>query len=357
MLDSTPNSRALAFLGRFEAALAAGDAEAASNLFAIESYWRDLVAFTWNFKTLEGRDAIKDMLRACLPAIRPRKFALAEGETVTETDGVTEAWFTFETEVGARLRHAAAEGRGRSWTLLTTLAELKGHEERQGFTRPLGATHGINPGAKPGRSGARTKPRRSATACSPMCLIIGGGQGAIGLGARLRQLDVPTIIVEKNERPGDSWRKRYKSLCLHDPVWYDHLPYLDFPKNWPVFSPKDKIGDWLEMYAKVMELNYWGSTDRQARELRRGQDKNGPSPSSGTAGDHAAAASNSCSPPACRPSRTCRSSRAWRRSRASSTIPRSIPAPTPARASASSSSAPTIPRTTSARRYGRTTST
>jgi putative flavoprotein involved in K+ transport len=72
---------------------------------------------------------------------------------------------------------------------------------------------------------------------------------------------VPTIIMEKNEKPGDSWRKRYKSLCLHDPVWYDHLPYLPFPRNWPVFSPKDKIGDWLEMYTKVMELNYWGSTE------------------------------------------------------------------------------------------------
>jgi putative flavoprotein involved in K+ transport len=80
---------------------------------------------------------------------------------------------------------------------------------------------------------------------------------------------VPTIIVEKNARPGDSWRKRYKSLCLHDPVWYDHLPYIAFPKNWPVFSPKDKIGDWLEMYAKVMELNYWGSDECQTRELRR----------------------------------------------------------------------------------------
>ena len=66
--------------------------------------------------------------------------------------------------------------------------------------------------------------------------------------------------MEKNERPGDSWRKRYKSLCLHDPVWYDHMPYIKFPENWPVFSPKDKIGDWLEMYARVMELNFWGST-------------------------------------------------------------------------------------------------
>ena len=41
----------------------------------------------------------------------------------------------------------------------------------------------------------------------------------------------------------------------HDPVWYDHLPYLPFPPNWPVFAPKDKIGDWLEMYTKIMELN------------------------------------------------------------------------------------------------------
>jgi putative flavoprotein involved in K+ transport len=72
---------------------------------------------------------------------------------------------------------------------------------------------------------------------------------------------VPTIIIEKNDRPGDSWRKRYKSLCLHDPVWYDHLPYLPFPDHWPVFSPKDKIGDWLEMYTKVMELNYWTKSE------------------------------------------------------------------------------------------------
>ena len=91
-------------------------------------------------------------------------------------------------------------------------------------------------------------------------MIIGGGQGGIALGARLRQLGVPTIIVEKNERPGDSWRNRYKSLCLHDPVWYDHLPYLPFPEHWPVFSPKDKIGDWLEMYtrgdgAQLLELD------------------------------------------------------------------------------------------------------
>ena len=101
-------------------------------------------------------------------------------------------------------------------------------------------------------------------------LIVGGGQGGIALGARLRQLDVPTIIVDKRGRPGDQWRSRYKSLCLHDPVWYDHLPYIKFPENWPVFSPKDKIADWLESYTRVMELNYWTNTEAKSAHVRRG---------------------------------------------------------------------------------------
>ncbi len=86
------------------------------------------------------------------------------------------------------------------------------------------------------------------------------GQAGIGLGARLRQLGIPSLVIDKHGRPGDQWRSRYKSLCLHDPVWYDHMPYLKFPDNWPVFSPKDKIGDWLESYTRVMEIPYWSST-------------------------------------------------------------------------------------------------
>jgi putative flavoprotein involved in K+ transport len=140
------------------------------------------------------------------------------------------------------------------------MTELKGFEEKAGFSRPLGALHGVNPGAKTWKETREEETAKLGFETQPYVLVIGGGQGGIALGARLRQLGVPTIIVEKNERPGDSWRKRYKSLCLHDPVWYDHLPYINFPENWPVFSPKDKIGDWLEMYTKVMELNYWAST-------------------------------------------------------------------------------------------------
>ncbi len=259
MLDTTPTARAEAILAKLDAALAAGDIETAVGMFADECYWRDLVTFTWNIKTMEGRAQVRDMLTACLSATRPSNWHVAPGTEATDGNGVLEAWFNFETAL-ARGYGLIRVLNGQIWTLLTTMVELKGFEEKSGFTRPLGAKHGVNPGAKSWKEERDEEIATLGFTKQPYVVIIGGGQGGIALGARLRQLGVPTLIIEKNERAGDSWRKRYKSLCLHDPVWYDHLPYIDFPKNWPVFSPKDKIADWLEMYAKVMELNYWTST-------------------------------------------------------------------------------------------------
>ncbi|MEO0504366.1 MAG: NAD(P)/FAD-dependent oxidoreductase, partial [Pseudomonadota bacterium] len=256
MLDTTLDTEVQGFLDEFGGALERGDIDAAVAMFLTDSYWRDLVTFTWNIRTLEGPDQVRDMLTAQLGSIKPGKWRIADNEPVTEDGGITTAWITFETDV-ARGYGLVRLKDGRIWTLLTSMSELKGHEEPLGNERPLGAKHGAG---KHRLTWAEEREKEQAElgyATQPYTVIIGGGQGGIALGARLRQLGVPTIIVEKNERPGDSWRKRYKSLCLHDPVWYDHLPYLPFPANWPVFSPKDKIGDWLEMYTKVMELNYW----------------------------------------------------------------------------------------------------
>ena len=263
MLDKAPNAKLSKLLADFGAALAAGDVDKAVSFFQADCYWRDLVAFTWNIKTMEGHDQIRAMLKSQLGAIRPSNFAIAEGEDATESDGLLEGWITFETGAARGYGQTRVKD-GKIWTLLTTMAELKGHEEKSGFTRPLGAKHGQGKNRPSWKEEREKEQAELGFAVQPHTLIIGGGQGGIALGARLRQLGVPTIIVERNERPGDSWRKRYKSLCLHDPVWYDHLPYIDFPKNWPIFSPKDKIGDWLEMYTKVMELNYWSSTEAKS---------------------------------------------------------------------------------------------
>ncbi len=246
-----------AWLSAFQKALTTRDADAAAALFADESYWRDIVSFTWNITTVEGGAGVADLLRATLDEVDPVGFRVTEEPT--EADGVITAWIAFETKAGRGSGLLRLVG-GKAFTLLTTLDELKGYEEPINDRRPNGVRHG----AFRDRVTWAESRVREATELGyteqPEVLIIGGGQGGIALGARLRQLGVPTIIIERNERPGDSWRKRYKSLALHDPVWYDHLPYIPFPASWPVFSPKDKIGDWLEMYTKVMELNYWGST-------------------------------------------------------------------------------------------------
>jgi len=256
--ELTPTQRASNWLSAFSAALTKGDIPAAVAMFDSECYWRDLVTFTWNIKTLESRDDIAAMLTETLAKVKPGKWQL-DGEA-TEAGGVTEAWFTFETSV-ARGRGLLRLKGDKCWTLLTTMTEIKGHEEPKGDKRAMGAEHGV---IQERKNWAERKAQEEAElgyTKQPYCVIIGGGQGGVALGARLKRLGVPTIIVDKHERPGDSWRKRYKSLCLHDPVWYDHLPYLPFPDHWPVFSPKDKIGDWLEMYTKIMELNYWASTE------------------------------------------------------------------------------------------------
>jgi putative flavoprotein involved in K+ transport len=254
---TTPSQRAARWLADFGAALAAGQAQQAAAMFDADSYWRDLIAFTWNIRTQEGQGAIAEMLTARLADTAPSNFAL-EGEA-TEADGVLDAWFTFETRVARGRGHLRLKD-DKAWTFLTTMTELKGFEEAHGETRPKGVEHGPHRGRKTWKENREEEARTLGFTQQPYVVIVGGGQAGIILGARLRKLGVPAIIIEKNPRPGDSWRNRYKSLCLHDPVWYDHLPYMPFPDDWPVFAPKDKIGDWLEMYTKVMELNYWGST-------------------------------------------------------------------------------------------------
>jgi len=81
------------------------------------------------------------------------------------------------------------------------------------------------------------------------------------VAARLKVLGVDALIVDRNDRVGDNWRKRYKSLVLHDPIWYDHLPIINFPSSWPVFTPKDKLAAWFESYASNLELNVWTKTE------------------------------------------------------------------------------------------------
>ncbi|QYJ20991.1 NAD(P)/FAD-dependent oxidoreductase [Achromobacter sp. ES-001] len=259
-MQTAPADAALdAVLARLNTALGNKDMAAIADLFQEECYWRDLVLFSWNLRTFEGHAQIRDMLTQQLSQVEPVRFTRDDREATSDDDGLLQGWLHIDTNLARGYGHIRVKD-GKIWTLLTTMSELKGHEEPSGTRRPMGAEHGSRRERQTWLEKREQEAAELGYKTQPYVLIIGGGQGGIALGARLRQLNVPTIIIEKNERAGDSWRKRYKSLCLHDPVWYDHLPYIPFPENWPVFAPKDKVGDWLEMYTKVMELNYWTSS-------------------------------------------------------------------------------------------------
>ena len=245
------------WLAEFGEALSAGDTGRAAGMFETEGCWRDFVSFTWNLRTLEGREEIREMLDCQLAAVAPTGWELAE--PAAESGGVIEAWINFETAAGRGWGHLRLRD-GRAWTLLTTLQELKGHEEKRGRDRDKGVEHVIRRGRRTWLEQQTERRESLGYTEQPYAVIIGGGQGGIGLAARLKRLGLPTIVIEKNERAGDSWRKRYKSLHLHDPVWYDHLPYIPFPDDWPVFPAKDKVGDWLEHYTAIMDLDYWSGT-------------------------------------------------------------------------------------------------
>ena len=217
MLDTTTNLQVTRVLGKLDEALQAEDAEAAAEVFQDDCYWRDLVSFTWNIKTMEGKAQVREMLEKQLAHIKPSNWEIAEGEPASEEDGVITACITFETAV-ARGYGLIRVRDGKIWTLLTTMVEIKGHEEAKGFDRPLGAKHGAEKNRPTWKEERDQEARELGYKKQPYVVIVGGGQGGIALGARLRQLGVPAIIVEKNDRPGDSWRRRYKSLCLHDPV-------------------------------------------------------------------------------------------------------------------------------------------
>jgi putative flavoprotein involved in K+ transport len=85
-------------------------------------------------------------------------------------------------------------------------------------------------------------------------LVLGGGQAGLAVGYHLTQLDLPFIILDANERIGDSWRKRWDSLRLFTPARYNALPGMSFPGTPDSFSTKDEVADYLEAYAARFEL-------------------------------------------------------------------------------------------------------
>jgi cation diffusion facilitator CzcD-associated flavoprotein CzcO len=256
------------WLAQFERALGEDDDALLQALFQADSHWRDVLALTWRIITVNGAGTIVKELRRHSGWARPRSFKVPSHRTAPRT--VTragmesiEAIFTFEMTEGrgsgvVRLR-PDADDTPKAWTLFTALDEIKGHEEQLGRSHRQGKAYSRDfhgPNWLDNRQAATEYADRD-----PAVLVVGGGQAGLSAAARLTQLGIDTLIVDREKRIGDNWRKRYHALVLHNQVHVNHLPYMHFPPNWPTYIPKDKIAGWFEAYAESMELNYWTATE------------------------------------------------------------------------------------------------
>jgi cation diffusion facilitator CzcD-associated flavoprotein CzcO len=272
MLAGTENIATVAdhWLAEFERALTEADDVLLKSLFHADSHWRDVLALTWNIQTVNGLDAIVGELKAHVGRAHPAGFRTDPDRTqpryVTRAGTqAIEAIFRFETTEGCgsgvlRLTPDINDGKTlKAWTRLTALDEIKGFEEQVGKSRPKGTSY-----SRDFRGPNWLDLRKSAAEYverDPVVLVVGGGQAGLSIAARLRQLQVETLIVDRWPRIGDNWRSRYHALTLHNQVHVNHLPYMPFPPSWPTYIPKDKIAGWFEAYVEGMELNYWTATE------------------------------------------------------------------------------------------------
>ncbi|MBL6455605.1 NAD(P)/FAD-dependent oxidoreductase [Belnapia sp. T6] len=261
------DAMAKAWLQEFEAALTARSTARLAALFAGECHWRDILAFDWDLHTTSGAEAIAARMLPSLDRLAPHGFALAAGRTpprrVTRagTEAI-EAIFGFETSIGpciGVLRLVTEAGEPRAWTLMTSLDEIRGHEDPANGKRWQEVDWKRNFGGENWLD--RRNRARAYADRDPAVLVVGAAQAGLSAAARLTLLGIDTLVIDREERIGDSWRQRYHALTLHNETRVNHLPYMPFPRSWPVFIPKDMLANWFEIYAEAMELNVWTRTE------------------------------------------------------------------------------------------------
>ena len=274
------------WLQAFNAAVAEAKVDRLAALFLPDSHWREALALSWRLATWSGRDAIARALAEALPRFKARDFAIDPNRCaprVVERGGVQtiEAILRFETDVGrgAGIVRLPVDGVSaatpQAWTLHTTLEAIRGHEEatlREQRQEPVFSRDFHGPTWLERRAAAAQFTDRE-----PTVLIVGGGHAGLAAAARLVQLGVDTLVVDRMKRIGDNWRLRYNALKLHNTHHSNHLPYMPFPPTFQTYLPKDRIANWLEMYVDCMDIHFWTHTEFESGQYndQEGDDQRG----------------------------------------------------------------------------------
>ncbi|KAF7313083.1 hypothetical protein MKEN_00994100 [Mycena kentingensis (nom. inval.)] len=228
-----------AWLDTFSAGFASSDAEAIAQRFHSYGFLRDILTFTWTNRTLVGRPKIEPFLAQHLAHAEICDLELSKGPHLSPhfqpIAGAVVSGFTFETRVGPGLGcmlltrpMGYPDGEWKALSVLMTLRDIRAHEEA---------------GPEDGVYGGHTIPwedhdreRREKIEADPYVLILGGGQTGLNVGARFKQMDISSIILERT------------------------AVVSNVPANWPYFTSRDKLAVWLEQYAVGQDLVVWTSS-------------------------------------------------------------------------------------------------
>ncbi|KAK7966664.1 uncharacterized protein PG986_000941 [Apiospora aurea] len=268
------------FTEHFNKYLESQDYQGLADLFVEDGHWRDHIGLSWDLRGLQGRDKIRKYLAANgknLRQVTNDKSAPHFCPAIAPLDAYGKSKciaFALKIVTGAGtgqgyVRLIPQDGSWKAYAVYTALRELNGFESPRGQNRPKGDEN------RGGRGANNWKEAREAQSSfqdsEPSVLIIGAGQGGLTSAAHLKMLKVESLVIDRETRIGDNWRQRYKQLILHDPVWFDHMPYIQFPSHWPVFTPKDKLAEFFEAYAMLLELNVWTQTNMTSAKWDAGK--------------------------------------------------------------------------------------
>lgn len=230
---SNPEQIVTQWLSSFEDALKKEDSSSLATLFRPDGWWRDHLGLSWDLRTLNGLHAISNYVKQQTQGGKHQLFKLNARTTgryqpklanPREDVRWVESMFDFETNAGrgagvVRLVQDGSQGAWKCYLLSTTLMEIKGAEELIGGRRPHGGDNSLT--ALPGREYMgnwqdHRERQREFVDSEPVVLVVGAGQSGLCVAARLEQMGMPTLIIDRNERVGDNWRQRYRvSRSIH----------------------------------------------------------------------------------------------------------------------------------------------
>ncbi|EIW81802.1 FAD/NAD(P)-binding domain-containing protein [Coniophora puteana RWD-64-598 SS2] len=237
----------------FNKATVDGNLDAFVKHFLPNGWLRDVLCFTWDFRSVEGHANLTSFFSESLGA-DTRFSTVSMHDIALDTDITLGGPSTFPvpgTEIvgvqGAfrfALREPSARGRGffrlmpsqegyKALVVYTAMHKLVGHEE------PTERPRGIPLDATKMTTWEEDREKEvEAIESDPTVLIVGGGQCGLMVAARFRRMGIRALIIEKTPRVGDVWRDR----------------------NFPQYIGRTKLADFMESYVIQQELTVWTSS-------------------------------------------------------------------------------------------------